>query len=72
MSEIETTELYTWDPMSFGRKLISDTSITVGSVNSVSVTKHIGPNDSKRDAYRNCAKCHKHFNYHGINGECPK
>ena len=51
---------YRWDAGSFGRKLGSDVSINVGPV-----SKQIsGPNDSNKDAYRNCQNCSKHFNYH--------
>ncbi|AVG45860.1 hypothetical protein [Acanthamoeba polyphaga mimivirus] len=37
----------------------------------ISISKQITPScDRERDAYRNCAKCGRHFNYHS-NGSCP-
>ena len=61
---------FKWSPASAMRKAVSDVTIGVNA-GIVSVSKQIGPNDDKRDAYRNCSKCNKHINYHR-NGECPK
>ncbi len=61
---------FKWDPVSFGRKLASDSSITING-GPISATKNIGPNDPKRDAYRNCSNCGKHINFHN-GGKCPK
>ena len=52
---------YAWDGNSALRKLGSNVSVGVGVVQ-----KQIsGPHDPKKDAYRNCANCEKHFNNHG-------
>jgi len=60
---------FSWDPMSAGRKFFHDSTITVG-VPGVSISKQTPPNDPQKDAYRNCKKCGKHYNYHK-NGKCP-
>lgn len=61
---------FSWDPISAGRKLVSDSSVTI-SGGPVSATKNIGPNNPQQDAYRNCSRCGRHLNYHR-NGQCPK
>ena len=65
---------YKWDGKSALRKAFSDINVTVStptpiiSVNkSVQVTK---PHNPKTDAYRCCANCGKHYNFHK-NGKCP-
>jgi len=65
---------YKWSASSAARKLVSDTSVTVGGEISsgalpggkvnASVTKNIGKHDPQKDAYRNCKNCHMHRNYH--------
>lgn len=60
---------FSWDPSSAGRKLFHDSSITIGVPGVVSIEKQTPPNDPKKDAYRNCSKCGKHWNYHK-NGKC--
>ena len=62
---------FSWDPISAGKKFLHDSTITVGIPGIVSISKKTPHNDPQKDAYRNCSKCHKHWNYH-INGKCPK
>lgn len=65
---------FKWDPASAGRKLASGIEVNVStSTPVVSVGKSFEltkPNDDKKDAYRNCSRCGKHWNYHK-NGKCP-
>lgn len=50
---------YKWDPVSAGRKAISNSTINMGPVK-----KTVPPHNPNSDAFRNCANCGKHFNYH--------
>ncbi|AYV75388.1 MAG: hypothetical protein Terrestrivirus1_262 [Terrestrivirus sp.] len=54
---------FEWDPISAATKFICNSDITV-SVGVVSITKNTGEHDKKKDAYRNCKICGKHYNYH--------
>ncbi len=61
---------FTWDPASAGRKFWNDSTVTIGVPGVVSIEKNTPPHDPNKDAYRNCSKCGKHYNYHK-NGKCP-
>jgi len=61
---------YSWDPLSAGRKLVKDSTITL-SAGVISVSKDTPKNDPNKDAFRNCSRCGRHYNYHK-NGNCPK
>lgn len=61
---------FSWDPVSAGKKLVCDTTIT-GSIGVISISKNTPANDPEKNAYRNCSKCGKHYNYHN-GGQCPK
>lgn len=65
---------YQWDASSAFRKLTSGADITVSTPTpfvSIGKTFQITqPNDPKKDAYRNCSMCGKHYNYH-VSGKCP-
>ena len=54
---------FVWNPISAGKKLIHNSDVTV-SVGIISVTKNTGEHNKETDAYRNCAICGKHYNYH--------
>jgi len=64
---------FKWDPKSALRKATSDISASIClPANIVAVCKSIqitGPNDPNKDAFRNCAICGKHINFHK-NGRC--
>ncbi|AEQ32779.1 hypothetical protein CE11_00120 [Megavirus courdo11] len=61
---------YEWSSESAFNKLKSDLSVSI-NMPFISISKQITPScDRERDAYRNCAKCGRHFNYHS-NGSCP-
>jgi hypothetical protein len=61
---------FSWDYKSAVRKASSDISISVGKT-PLFINKQItGPNDPKKDAFRNCSNCGRHYNYHK-NGKCP-
>ena len=66
---------FSWDPWSAGRKALGDNggaNVTVGIPGVVSIEQKAPSTiyDSKKDSYRNCSKCGKHWNYHK-NGQCP-
>ena len=61
--------MYKWSPQSAIRKATSDLSINI-TIPPVSVTKTTTTHDPNKDAYRNCARCGKHVNYH-TGGMCP-
>jgi predicted nucleic acid-binding Zn ribbon protein len=61
---------FSWDPISAGRKLFGDSHVTLGIPGVASIEKDIGPSNPEQDAYRNCSRCGKHWNYH-VNGHCP-
>jgi len=75
MSKNQNTNQFKWDAGSAFRKLTSGIDMNVCTptpVISVCKTTQITPpNDPKKDAYRNCARCGKHYNYHA-GGKCPK
>ncbi len=64
---------YKWDANSALRKATSDISVNIClPAHIVAVCKAIqitGPNDPNKDAFRNCAACGKHVNFH-VNGKC--
>nr|WBF71139.1 hypothetical protein [Megavirus caiporensis] len=61
---------YEWSTESAFNKLKSDLSVSI-NMPFISISKQITPScDRERDAYRNCAKCGRHFNYHR-SGFCP-
>lgn len=67
-------DTFHWDPISAGRKLVSDSTVNVnvsGGPVSAGISKNIPKHDPKQDAYRNCSICGRHYNYHK-NGQCPK
>lgn len=68
---IPNQKTFSWDPVSAARKFGHDSTISVGIPGVVNITKQTSPNNPERDAYRNCSRCHKHWNYHK-NGQCPK
>ena len=58
---------FKWDPISAGIKFVHNTDITVSvgvGIGSISATKNTGEHNKEKDAYRNCAICGKHYNYH--------
>lgn len=65
---------FKWDPSSAGRKLVSGITLNVSTptpIVSVGKSFPITPDHNpKKDAYRNCSSCGKHYNYHK-NGKCP-
>jgi len=63
------SNVFVWDPVSAGRKFYNDSTITV-STGVVSVSKDTPKHNPEKDAYRNCANCGRHINYH-TNGQCP-
>jgi hypothetical protein len=74
MTENQACNNYKWDPKSAVRKATSNIQITVATPTPVvsigksfNVTK---PTNPSKDAYRNCANCQKHVNYH--NKQLPK
>lgn len=54
---------YIWDPISACKKFVHNSDVTF-SVGVVSITKNTGTHNKETDAYRNCATCGKHYNYH--------
>lgn len=58
-----TDHKFIWSPISACTKFIHNTDITV-SVGVISATKNTGEHNKEKDAYRNCAICGKHYNYH--------
>ncbi len=62
-----------WSPGSAFNKLTSDITFNISTPTPIiSVSKSFNitpPLDVKKDAYRNCAKCGKHYNFHK-NGQC--
>ena len=73
----ETMESFSWSASSAFKKATSGISVTVSTPTPVvSIGKSFDvtePNDPKRDAYRNCSNCKKHYNYHSGSGHaCPK
>jgi hypothetical protein len=69
---------FQWDPASAARKLASgvtaDVRVPLGTpsanIGSIGKTFQVTPpNNDKRDAYRNCARCGRHINYH-VGGKC--
>lgn len=65
---------YKWDAKSAFNKLSSGIQFTVSTPTPVvSISKSFDvtpPHNPKVDAYRNCAICGKHYNYHK-DGKCP-
>lgn len=65
---------FKWDAGSALKKLGSDINVHVCTPTPIiSVGKSFQltpPHDPKVDAYRNCASCGKHYNYH-VAGKCP-
>jgi|WetSurMetagenome_2_1015567.scaffolds.fasta_scaffold253005_1 hypothetical protein len=65
---------YKWDYKSATRKAVSGIHINVSTPTPfISVSKSIGstpPHDPEKDAYRNCAICGRHWNFHS-SGKCP-
>lgn len=62
---------YKWDSSSALRKAKADLDFRF-SIGIISLQKRItGPYNPETDAYRCCAKCGRHKNYHK-NGKCPK
>lgn len=65
---------FTWDSSSATRKFFGDNggaNITVG-IPGVANIEQKSPSfgfDPKKDSYRNCSNCKKHWNYHK-NGKC--
>lgn len=55
---------FKWDPISAGRKAVSDTKIHIHIPPIIHIEKTIPPNNNNHDAYRNCSQCGKHYNYH--------
>ncbi len=59
---------YKWDMKSFCDKLVSDVQVTISTPTPiVSVNKSFQltpPHNPQVDAYRNCANCGKHVNFH--------
>lgn len=55
--------VFEWDITSAATKFVYDTDVTI-SVGVISVTKNTGECNRKKDAYRNCRICGKHYNYH--------
>lgn len=59
-----TDHNFLWDPISAGTKFLNGTTITVG-IGVINLSKPIETNFNKEQhAYRNCAICGKHYNYH--------
>jgi len=54
---------FQWDPISACCKFYHNTDVTF-SIGIVSATKNTGVHEPKKDAYRNCYVCGKHYNYH--------
>lgn len=65
---------FSWDAESAFRKGVSGITLDISTPTPIiSIGKSFEvtpPNDPKKDAYRNCSKCGKHYNYHK-NGQCP-
>ncbi len=64
---------FKWDPASAARKLGSGITINISTptpVVSVGKSFDLTQPDPKKDAYRNCSACGKHYNYHK-DGKCP-
>ena len=66
---------FKWDAKSALRKASSDVSVSVClplPTHIVAVCKSLqvtGANDPNKDAFRKCAACGKHYNFH-VNGKC--
>nr|AEX63248.1 hypothetical protein mv_R1046 [Moumouvirus Monve] len=60
---------YEWSATSAFTKFFSDATITVNFPGG-SFSKQTPACDRERHAYRNCAKCGRHYNYHK-GGFCP-
>ncbi len=57
---------FKWSGDAAWRKLVSGISVSVGPFSK----QVVGDHNPNRDAYRNCANCGKHYNYHK-NNKCP-
>lgn len=65
---------FKWDHRSAVRKGFSGVQVQISTPTPVfSVSKTIAstpPHDPEKDAYRNCASCGRHWNYHS-GSKCP-